>query len=117
MRGGDRNAIFRAYIKSMRKALALFSLLAAFGAGSVLISPVLAQALPDPAYQRAQAQAQIDQSLAQTQQNNANMQYQVQQNQIEQQQQFNAMPPPAYQMPAYQQPAYAPPRSLTPGTP
>jgi hypothetical protein len=91
---------FRAYMNDMKKLVFAFLLLS---------STAFAQGLPDPAQQQAQAQAQIDQTLQQTQQNNANLQYQLQQNQQLQQQQYNSMPPPAYQMPAY-----APPTPLTP---
>ena len=75
-----------------------------------------AQTLPqDPALQRAQAQAEVNQTLLQTQQSNLSTQFSVQQNELRQQQQFNAMPPPAYQLPAFQPgPASAPPRQLSP---
>jgi TPP-dependent trihydroxycyclohexane-1,2-dione (THcHDO) dehydratase len=83
----------------------------------LLTGPAFAQGLPDPVQQQAQAQAQIDQTLQQTQQNNSNLQFQLQQNEQRQQQQYNAMqlqqynslPPPVYQVPAY-----APPIPLTP---
>ncbi|HWY62659.1 MAG TPA: hypothetical protein VNW15_12230 [Rhizomicrobium sp.] len=73
----------------------------------------LAQSLPlDPALQRAQADAQVNQTLQQTQQNNANLQFQLQQNEIRQQQLFNTMPPPAYQQPAWQPPQISTPQPI-----
>ena len=81
----------------------------------LLLSAASAQTLPpDPALQRALADAQVSQTLKQTQANTSQLQFQLQQNENRQQQLFNTMPPPAYQQPAYQLPAYAPPRSLTP---
>jgi hypothetical protein len=72
-----------------------------------------AQSLPeDPALQRAQTQAQVSQTLQQTQQNNADMQFQLQQNQARQQQQFNSMAPPGYQQPAWQGPQMLTPQPL-----
>jgi hypothetical protein len=93
------------------KKIALFALVLIATPASALFAQTLPQ---DPAVQRAQAQAQIDQTLQQTQLNNLSTQYSIQQNELRQQQQFGAMPPPAYQLPAYQLPANAPPRPLTP---
>jgi hypothetical protein len=70
----------------------------------LISAPALAQTLPlDPALQRAQADAQISQTLNQTQQADAQLNFQLQQQQIQQQQQvLTTLPPPAYQLPAYQ---------------
>lgn len=76
-------------------ASAVFSFAGAAGAQSLS---------EDPALQRAQTQAQVNQTLQQTQQNNAAMQSQLQQNEARQQQQFNMMAPPGYQQPAWQGP-------------
>jgi hypothetical protein len=80
-------------------------------------APVAAQTLPpDPALQRALADAQVSQTLQQTQQANAQLNFELQQQQIRQQQQvLTTLPPPAYQQPLYQPgPATGAPRSLTP---
>ena len=91
------------------KKLALTLLLFA----APVVFPAAAQTLPpDPAIQRALTDAQVQQTLQQTQQNNAQLNFELQQQQLRQQQQFNTMPPPAYQ-----QPAYGTPRPLTPGQP
>ena len=66
-----------------------------------LTGSAAAQTLPDPAQQRAQTQAQVEQQLQQTQLSNLQTQQSVQQNQLQQQQLFNSMPPPAYQQPLY----------------
>jgi hypothetical protein len=97
---------FQDYIEKMTKTISLgFLLLSATAA--------LAQSLPpDPALQRAQADAQVNQILQQTQQNNANLQFQLQQNEIRQQQLFNTMPPPAYQQPAWQPPPISTPQPI-----
>jgi hypothetical protein len=72
--------------------------------GLLLLSslPALAQQpenLPDPAAQRAQTQATVNQQLQQTQMDNLQMQQSLQHNANRQQRQFNAMPAPAYQQP------------------
>jgi hypothetical protein len=69
----------------------------------------------DPALQRALTDAQVAQTLQQTQQNNAQLNLQLQQQQIQQQQQvLTTLPPPVWQQQFQPGPATAPPRPLTP---
>jgi hypothetical protein len=90
-----------AYIRDMKKLVLAFLLAS---------GPAFAQTLPeDPALQRAQSEASINQTLQQTQQNNTILQFQLQQNEARQQQLFNTLPPPTYGLPAY-----APPTPLMP---
>jgi len=100
-RGRDVFPQWALILKAMKKIVLAFLLAS---------GPAFAQTLPeDPALQRAQTQAQIYQTLQQTQLNNTNLQFQLQQNEARQQQLFNTLPPPAYGLPAY-----APPTPLTP---
>ena len=111
-RQGDSFSGLGAYMKAMMKRTPFALLLMSIPA--FLIGSAGAQTVPDPALQRAQTQAQVDQQLQQTQHNNLQTQQSVQQNQIQQQQLFNSMPPPAYQQPAWQQPQFVPPPAPPP---
>ncbi len=85
---------FHAYMTTMNTRLPLVFLLlsTAAASGQSLNLP------PDQAQLNAQTQAQLNaQTLQQTQQNNSDMQFQIQQNEARQQQMFNSMPQPGYQ--------------------